>query len=67
MSDSSIRSIAKTLSWRVVATIASFVVSYIITGNIMLSSSIAGSQIIVQTVLYMVHERIWNKIIWGKI
>jgi len=67
MKDSSIRTLAKTVSWRAVATVASFAVSYILSNNIVLSSSIAGSQIIIQSFLYIIHERIWNKIQWGRI
>lgn len=67
MTDSSSRTIAKTISWRVVATITTFIVSYLASDNIVIASSIAGSQIIIHTVLYIIHERIWNKIKWGKI
>ncbi|MBN1696988.1 MAG: DUF2061 domain-containing protein [Spirochaetales bacterium] len=40
--------------------------SYFLTGNIKESLNITLLFNIVQTILYFVHERIWNKIGWGK-
>lgn len=66
MTDTASRTLAKTVSWRVVATIATFLVSYIISGDITIASGIAGSQVIIHTTLYYFHERVWIKIKWGK-
>lgn len=66
MTDSPTRTIAKTISWRVLATITTFIVSYVISSNIKIASSIAGSQVIIHTLLYYIHERCWIKIQWGK-
>ena len=41
MSDSSYRSLAKAISWRVTGTIDTFVISWIITGEIKLATGIA--------------------------
>lgn len=66
MIDTSTRTLAKTISWRVIATITTYAVSYFISGDTLVASSIAGSQILINTTLYMIHERIWNKVSWGK-
>jgi uncharacterized membrane protein len=39
-------------------------ISYFISGNFAIASSIAIIQIIANTLLYFIHERIWNKISW---
>lgn len=64
--DTSIRSIAKTVSWRITGTASTFAISYIILGDITLSSTIAIIQLTFNTVLYFLHERIWNKVKWGQ-
>ena len=60
------RSIVKTISWRVVGTIATVTISYIITGTMALAFSIGGIELISKMVLYFFHERAWNNLKWGK-
>ncbi|WOC39530.1 DUF2061 domain-containing protein [Polaribacter sp. HL-MS24] len=60
------RSIAKTASWRIVGTISTVVISYIITGTMALAFSIGFVELISKLVLYFFHERAWNKVKWGK-
>jgi uncharacterized membrane protein len=66
MSDSTIRSVAKTISWRVTGSGATFLISYIVSGNLTVAGTIAVIQLTANTILYFIHERIWNKISWGK-
>ena len=61
-----IRSVAKALSWRIVGTLDTLVVSYILTGRISLAASIASVDFITKLILYFFHERIWNAVKWGK-
>ena len=49
----------KTLSWRVIGSGSTFLISYTITGQAFLATGIAVTQMIVNTVLYYIHERIW--------
>ncbi len=65
-SENPVRSIAKAVSWRVIGTIDTLVVSYILTGEMALATSIASVDFLTKLVLYFFHERIWNKIKWGK-
>jgi uncharacterized membrane protein len=65
-SDKPMRSIAKAFSWRVVGTLDTLVVSYIISGEIVLAASIASVDFLTKLGLYFFHERAWNKIKWGK-
>ena len=67
LSDTSIRSLAKTATWRITGSGSTFLIIYIITNQIALSSGIAITQLVANTVLYWFHERIWNRIKWGRL
>ena len=66
MDDSSTRSLAKAVSWRVTGTIDTFIISYLITGQALIASGIAFTEIMTKVFLFWVHERVWNRIGWGK-
>ena len=66
MSDSNVRSLAKAVSWRITGTIDTFIISWIITGEILLASGIAFTEIMTKIVLFWTHERVWNRIKWGR-
>ena len=62
--ESNKRSLAKTISWRITGSGATFLIAYLITGNLAFSGSIAVIQVVANTILYYLHERLWNKIKW---
>ena len=66
MSDTSRRSLVKTVSWRITGSTATFAISYAVLGDVAVSSTIAVVQLTFNTLLYFVHERIWNNIRWGR-
>jgi uncharacterized membrane protein len=66
MIDQPVRSIIKTVSWRITGSASTFLIAFLISGNFNVASSIAVIQIIANTLLYYVHERIWNKINFGR-
>ena len=55
------RSIYKTITWRIVATLGTFVIAFIFTGRIVISFGIGLADAIIKTILYYWHERIWAK------
>jgi uncharacterized membrane protein len=59
------RTLLKTLTWRVTGSTSTFTIAYLVTGSFGVSSGIAVIQMVVNTFLYYAHERIWNKIKWG--
>ncbi len=65
-SEKPVRSIAKAVSWRVIGTLDTLIVSYFLTGEIVLATSIASVDFVTKMILYFFHERIWNRIRWGK-
>ena len=60
------RSLAKTISWRVLGTMDTIVISWLITGTLELAFSIGLVELFTKMALYFFHERAWNKIKWGK-
>lgn len=66
MTDTSLRSLTKTISWRITGSTATFLISYLISGNIAVAGSIALVQMTANTVLYFVHERVWDRVKWGR-
>ena len=66
ISENPIRSFVKSVSWRVIGTIDTVLISWLITGELALAFSIGSIELVTKMVLYFFHERIWNKIKWGK-
>lgn len=66
MSDTPVRSLAKAVSWRVTGTIDTFLIAWLITGQVLIASGIAFTEIMTKIVLFWGHERIWNRVAWGK-
>lgn len=59
------RSLVKTLTWRIIAEVDTFVVSYLVTGSTTWSFAIVGIESTTKTVLYYLHERAWGRVLWG--
>ena len=55
------RYIAKTISWRIIGTLDTILLSWIITGSWKLGLSIGGVEVITKMILYFFHERLWYK------
>ena len=60
------RSIAKAVSWRTLATLDTFVISWLITGRAATAGSIAATEVLTKVVLFYLHERGWNLIHWER-
>lgn len=60
------RSVVKAVSWRIVGTLDTIIISWIITGNIHFAYTIGAIELVTKMVLYVIHERIWDKFKWGK-
>lgn len=65
MKDSWRKSLLKTLSWRVIATLITVSVVYIYTGEALLSFGIGAMDMLLKIVVYYLHERAWIKVNWG--
>jgi len=60
------RSILKAITYRVIIILSNAIVIYLMTGNSNLTANFIWITSIVSTLLYFIHERIWNEIHWGK-
>lgn len=60
------RSVVKAISWRILGTIDTMLIAYFISGEWKLALSIGLIEWLSKMILYIVHERIWNRISWGK-
>lgn len=60
--DKPIKSFMKSISWRIVGTIDTMIISYFITGRMTLAISIGSIEVITKTILYYFHERLWAHI-----
>jgi uncharacterized membrane protein len=56
------RHIAKTITWRIVGTLDTIFLSWIITGNPYTGLKIGFAEVLTKMLLYYFHERIWFKI-----
>jgi uncharacterized membrane protein len=61
------RSLVKTISYRVVILILDFTTIYLFTGKIKVAIGFTVVSNLYTTIGYFFHERIWDKIKWGKI
>jgi uncharacterized membrane protein len=59
------RTFAKTISWRLLATLTTITIVFIITGKLGQAVVIGGIEMFVKLIVYYGHERLWNKIKWG--
>jgi uncharacterized membrane protein len=60
--DKPVKSVIKAVSWRIVGTIDTMIISYFITGRITVAISIGSVEVITKTILYYFHERVWAHI-----
>ena len=59
------RSLLKTISWRIVGTLDTMIISWIITGSFKWGVAIGSVEVVTKMVLYYLHERAWYKSSYG--
>jgi uncharacterized membrane protein len=59
------RHLAKTITWRCVASLDTILISWFITGSWKLGASIGLIEVISKMFLYYFHERAWYRTSWG--
>lgn len=65
-SDKISRSVLKSISWRIIGTLDTIVISLIVTGTLEFALKIGLIELLSKMILFILHERFWNKIKWGK-
>ncbi len=64
--DKPIRSLLKTISWRIMATLTTMLLVLVFTGNLVLSGEVGIVELVVKIAAYYLHERAWNLISLGR-
>lgn len=59
------RHIAKTISWRIVGTMDTMLLAWVITGNPLTGVKIGLAEVVTKMILYYLHERTWYRIDFG--
>jgi uncharacterized membrane protein len=75
LKESPLRSLLKAISWRIIASLATFLISFIIfkfftdksfSSTLQTAGAITAADFFAKLVLYYLHERMWTNIDWGK-
>lgn len=59
------RHILKTITWRIIGTLDTMLIAWIISGDPMVGISIGGVELFTKMILYYIHERAWYKSNFG--
>ena len=65
MNTSKTRSVIKAMSWRIVGTLDTMCLGWLITGSPLIGLKIGALELITKFVLYYLHERGWSRIKFG--
>lgn len=60
------RSLVKAVSWRITGSIDTFLLSWLVTGDVTVAGTISAIEVVTKIGLFYAHERIWGKIRWGR-
>ena len=59
------RHLLKTITWRVVGTIDTMILGWLVSGDLTVGLTIGSFEVVTKMVLYFLHERAWYKIDFG--
>jgi uncharacterized membrane protein len=59
------RHLLKTVTWRILGTLDTILIAWIITGNVLTGLKIGFAEVVTKMILYYLHEKIWYKIDFG--
>ena len=60
--DSRVRSLLKALSWRVLATLTTASIAFLVIGEIATAALIGSIEFFLKFVIYYAHERAWQRV-----
>lgn len=60
------RSVAKSVTWRICATLTTVILVYLFTGEIAIAFSLGFVEIFIKMAVYYFHERAWDNIGWAR-
>ena len=65
--ESHIRTLLKTISWRIVATTTTIIIAYLVFGDVGSALAVGGIEFFAKMVIYYLHERAWQIIPRGSV
>ncbi len=63
--ESHTRTVAKAVSWRIVATFTSMSIVYLLTKEPIITLGFGAIEVIAKITFYYLHERAWHRVRWG--
>ena len=67
MADKHYRSLLKAVSWRLTGSVDTMIISFLITGQFRWALTISGVELFTKVGLFYVHERLWEKLPFGRV
>jgi len=64
--ETKIRSVVKTISWRILATVTTISLVYIFIGDTTIAFTVGGIEVFLKMLIYFFHERVWDKLKFGR-
>jgi len=55
-----LKTVAKTISWRLLGAVDTFMLSYLVTGKWTAAGAVVGFELLTKSTLYYGHERVWE-------
>ncbi|MCD6180509.1 MAG: DUF2061 domain-containing protein [Bacteroidales bacterium] len=75
LKESPLRSLLKAISWRIIASFTTFIITFVIfrsltdksmNETLQTAGAITGIDFFAKLIIYYLHERMWTNIDWGK-
>jgi len=64
--EKALRSLGKVVTWRILVTITNFIGGWLASGSWAVGLGVVSFALVVNSILYYFHERVWNRIDAGK-
>ena len=66
MKENMMRSVVKSVSWRVLGTIDTVFIAWLVTGKTDFALTIGGIEVFTKMILFFIHERLWTRVRFGQ-
>ncbi len=65
--DTKTRTLAKTVTYRLVTFVLTFVITFLLTGQEQMSAGLAVMSLTFGALTFIIHERLWTRVKWGNL
>lgn len=67
VTDTRTRSVVKALSWRVIASLLTITIAWLVTGDVSDAIAVGGIDVVVKLIAFYLHERTWQNLEYGRL